>query len=290
LILQGVNTIRVQAGLADPRRDIQDVVEAISDVFTELGKFILDLPAGIDPHEARAEAQFLFGGWSWREKEFCVWKISYVKALGAFVHELQPVGEDLRFYRFIGDHTDEADKLLEEDLKQRNKLMKGRLDMELLRVLVSMCRDDTKGANGQPKYREIGGAVQVAKIYQSGHHEFFGVWWPSDVKGAKQTLLGREISIYQTPHTRLIDPDTGEISMHLPTNWTEIEMFDFGFDKRFVETCFVEKEKVRTALRDDLQDHERERLGRILRESAYEAFLEKLAAQPVAVANPGAPA
>src|SRR5436309_586712 len=56
LILHGVSAIRYQPGLADPRRDIHEVIAAISDVFTEIGKSIFDLPVGIDPHEARAEA------------------------------------------------------------------------------------------------------------------------------------------------------------------------------------------------------------------------------------------
>ena len=49
------------------------------------------------------------------------------------------------------------------------------LDMEPLKVVTIMSRN-------KPEFTTVAGAIQIAKVYRSGHSEFFGVMWES-IKG-----------------------------------------------------------------------------------------------------------
>jgi len=75
-------------------------------------------------HTVRGEAEFIFGGWSWREQSFCIWRIYYSRELESFAHESLSMNE-ARVFTFIGDYMDEASELLVEELTQSGKILAG---------------------------------------------------------------------------------------------------------------------------------------------------------------------
>jgi hypothetical protein len=182
LILNSIFSMRFDSNLASPHTDIHDVLEYLIDLFSTLVGEIKEIVGNID--ELRGEAQFLFGGWSWKKQQFCIWRLYYEPGLKGFTHESVNT-TNARVFSFMGDHTNDAEEGLETQLRDAGKILSGTLDMEPLQVLAQMSRDTEN-------YHPRGGAIQIAKIYQSGSSEFFGIMWLS-VKGAP-TFLGRQLS------------------------------------------------------------------------------------------------
>ncbi len=263
LILHGSNSARLNVEWSNPRLDLHNVLESLCNLFSELCNSITDLPHGWTKHEASKEAEFLFGGWSWRTSRFCIWKLHYSDALEAFTHTALHDENAARVFTFLGDHVDEAETLLEEELRKTNKsALRGALDMEPLRVVARMARSEHD-------YPEIGGALQVAKVYRSGNNEFFGLMWPSTTNG-KPHFLGREVRLYDAPPMRLLDPDSTTFLERLPTAFGDLEGYDFGEENDFVRKCYPENK-----LSTKLTEAQRDKLQRIFRDTAYSDFVRQ---------------
>lgn len=131
-------------------------------------------------------------------------------------------------------------------------------------VLSRMARDTEN-------YRSIDGALQVAKVYQSGTTEFFGVMWQS-VSG-KHTFLGRELNPYDKPQIRFLDPDSGNIlDFELPKNISNLILDKYGNEAIFIQDCYPNGEQ-----RPDLTEKEKEMLLAIFKDNSYKSFLDELA-------------
>ena len=209
LILQAMNSVRSNIEWTDPRLDVYDILSSLCKLFTEVCNGINDLPKGDNIHEVRSEAEFLFGGWSWREQHFGIWRIYYSEALQAFSHDaIHNKGLVHVFCSLSKDeHQDstiitEAERLLDDRLFAMGR-RHAELDMEPLSVLVQMSRDDTA-------YPTVGGALQIGKVYRSGRNEFFGILWPSESDG-RPHFLGKPINPYDAPPIRFMDPDTANV-------------------------------------------------------------------------------
>lgn len=171
--------------------------------------------------------------------------------------------EDPRAYLIIGDHIDEAENILMEELTKRDKKIKGNLDMEPLLVLSRMSRDIKN-------FRSIDGTLQVGKVYKSGTTEFFGVMWQS-VKG-KHTFLGRELNPYLKPQIRFIDPDSGSImDMELPKNVAKLKLEEYGSEAEFIAKCYPQGDQ-----KPELTEKEKEMLLAIFKDNSYKSFLTNL--------------
>ncbi len=263
LILHAGTSIRSNIVWSNPLLDIHDVLEALCQLFTDLCHDI-DISGrhgGPDVHEIRAQATFLFGGWSWRDQQLCFWKLYYSKELEAFTHTaLHTSGA--RHVVFLGDYIQEAAQELTEDLNACGKLMAGSLDMEPLRVLAKMARD-------RNNYPQIGGSLQVAKVYRSGNSEFFGMIWPSVMNGHPK-FLGRDIQRYNAPPMRFIDPDTATFTESLPTKFNDLDNYRFDEEDDFVRRCYF-----KNALKPELTTSDRDRLERIFKDRAYRDFVSQ---------------
>lgn len=77
LILHGSNSFRSHVAWSNPQLDLYDVLDLLCKLFTDLCNSIGDLPTRMTLHTEIAKAQFLFGGWSWREQKFGIWKLYY---------------------------------------------------------------------------------------------------------------------------------------------------------------------------------------------------------------------
>lgn len=258
LILNTITSIKFDKYLASPYTDIHNILEYLTDLFTAL---VQEIKESVEPiHEARGLAQFLFGGWSWKNQQFGIWRLYYEPALGAFTHESIDPGR-ARVFTFIGDHIEDAQKLLMEKFGGIDRLLSSPLDMEPLQVLAEMSRRDTD-------YSSIGGALQVAKVYRSGTSEFFGVMWPS--LAGQPTFLGRPFPDHDLPSVRLIDPDTASlIEDSLPENLTltEIDEELYGNEFEFVLDCYPEGQ-----LKPDLSEKKQKRLMKAIHGAAYKKY------------------
>jgi hypothetical protein len=168
------------------------------------------------------DADFLFGGYSWVQKQFKLWSITYSAPLQRF--EAHPA--ELAFYdeparrfqfkriasprnvsslcqvAFAGDQSPKARELLREKLSEKYPLGKNftKIDLEPFEVVRDMLRD--------PLHSEtIGGSPQVVKVYQYLHSAPLGVYWPDKTTG-KAFIQGRPCLAYETIDRWILDPDT----------------------------------------------------------------------------------
>jgi hypothetical protein len=200
LILHLVESIRYDKHLLNRHTDLQEVVEHITDLFTELCDELRDPPHGYTLDDLKSGVEFIFGGWCWKKQMLACWKITYSPEANGFIPQalhddsLQPI-------LFIGDHAQKAKQKMYEILGNSDNPC---MDMEPLTVI-------TRFALDTEQYPEIGGSLQIAKVYQSGTTEFIGVFWPSFTGGATH-FLGRVCKTdvrYLNPESNLIDTIEG---------------------------------------------------------------------------------
>ncbi|MBE2200019.1 MAG: hypothetical protein IAE79_15500 [Anaerolinea sp.] len=187
-----------------------------------------------------------------------VWRLYYEPELESFTHEfIDPTAQ--RVIQFIGDHVPDAETLLKNKLDNAGKLLSFILDMEPLQVLAEMSRDTNR-------FRPIGGALQIAKVYQSGTSEFFGIMWPS--MSGKPTFLGRHLPEHDIPTVRLFDPDYATlIEDALPELLTAIEPELYGSDHDFLMECYPDGQ-----LKPQLPEKKRHKLKKIIQHAAYKKY------------------
>lgn len=154
--------------------------------------------------------EFIFGGYSWIEKRFRLWRYYYKKHDKAFVKDGKPhrIFPNIDGHLIvIGDQRENFKKALRELLREKygsnvEELVGLSLDMEpfeaLCRMLKKVSARDT-----------IGGAPQMIKSYQYMNSCPVGVYWPEkkDVY-SNRTLLGRKMFDYEDTEYWFIDPET----------------------------------------------------------------------------------
>lgn len=257
LILNLITSLRYNKDFQDKAKDVSDLALFVSDLFTQLVYLITENAEPID--ELRAEANFLFGGWSWKDQQYVLFKIFYDPAEQKFVYTDCLAEKKTRQVVFIGDYLEEAKALYYREFEGENS--ENVLDMEPLKVLTMMSRD-------RAEFTSILGAVQIAKVYKSGHNEFFGVLWPSIL--GRPHFLGKEYRLFDKPEVRYIDPDTLVIhELPLPDRLTEIAERIFGDYTDFVELCYPNGIK-----RSNLNKKEKQTLFEIFKHSTYQQFIE----------------
>ena len=270
LILNLISSIKFDQRVMNQHTDLIEVREYLCNIFTELINSLVDeiKIEGDDPYSA---AKFIFGGWNWRTQLLEFWEIYYGKDEKRFFYKGFD-NKNTRAYLMIGDHLDQAEELFVEELSKNDKRIQGSYDMEPFLVLSRMARNSTD-------FRSIDGALQVAKVYQSGSNEFFGVMWPSVI--GKYTFLGRELNPYIKPQIRFLDPDLGiildlelpkKINKLTPQLISKIKADDFGTESSFIEECYPNGEQ-----KPDLTEKQKEMLLAIFKDNSYKRFLACLA-------------
>jgi len=266
LILNLISSIKLNRRLQSPRTDLEEVLNYLSSLFTSLVHTIVNEISGLDIHALRAEAKFLFGGWSWLESRFRIWQLYYSKdAEGFLFKEYTDESSKTRIYAFLGNPeelADTASRIYKKGLYESDT-QDDKMDMEPLQVLIEMSRDKD--------VREVDGAIQIAKVYKSGTSEFFGINWPS--RDGKPHFQGRSFDFHSKPDVRYFDPDTlALIEDKLPDIIGELSQFSELEEFEFICSCY----KDGGSLKDDLSHTERERLIYIFREAAYQSFIDNL--------------
>lgn len=265
LVLNLVSSIHLDKYLQSPEASLQDVLEYLSGLFTDLIiKIISEIP-GEDIHELRSGVQFLFGGWDWSASAsgaFRVWKLYYSQDVEGFIFDELTNNGKKRFYTFLGD-PEEIEGIAKEMYKKMlfdNDIQDDPIDMEPLMILRDISLDD--------EHRAIDGSLQIGKVYKSNKSEFFGIYWPSS-KG-KPCFQGREYNELNKPLVRYFNPDSFEIfESDLPDKLTQITEEIYGNDFEFVRECYEESGHLKTGL----PEKSKHTLKLIFKELAYRLFI-----------------
>ncbi len=254
LILNLISSIKFDEHLSSTNTDLTEVLDYLSNLFTTLCNSITDYGTQ-NFKDVLGEFEFLFGGWSWKQNKFKLWKLKYKFETEAFLHD--EINEEGMFFAFIGDELEKSEEKLTEEIKNNGKILSRNFDMEPFKVLLTMIRDE--------KFTTIDGAIQLAKIHPPGKTEFFGVY-----HRGKKTFLGKDVSFENNPAVKFIDPETAAISgEELPEKLNSIDEETYGLNTDFVNKCYPEGH-----LKENLTKRENHILKTIFNDIAYSRFLE----------------
>lgn len=263
LVLNLISSI-TSDNVVDATTSIVDVLDHTTALFTVLVKEIISEISGEDIHELRSDAKFLFGGWDWEKGAFRIWRVYYSRGTEEILYEeLKAERERPTFVDYIGDaHHPDIEQKARDDfdaLLECEGKIGCTLDMEPAKILRDIVRD--------PAIREIGGSLQIAKLYRSNKIDFFGIYWPS--AEGNPHFQGREYHAINKPNVKYYDPDTFEIlEMDVPETIEGIEPTLFGAHYDFVELCYPEGR-----LKTTLQEKEKMKLKNLFQSIAYQQFL-----------------
>jgi hypothetical protein len=200
LMLQIQNAINMYPKTRDRTIDIVHLKGHMSRVFRHMREFINNLPRGQE-EPSPLDVSFLFGGYSWRDKDFRFWKLrgDEQRFVAEPPHHWGPEKNRLRI-QFVGDQmvVVEAKKQLAKKMRQKGKLPDGNFDMEPFEVLRDLIRSN--------QFPSVGGAPQLIKVYEHMNVLPFGLYWP-DRKSGKVAALGRPLMDYEISSWPVLDPD-----------------------------------------------------------------------------------
>lgn len=215
--------IDAHRGLASRTLDLTEFLHHLLNVMNET---IATIGTNVD-ELSRPDVAFLFGGYSWRQRGFRLWKFRYEAAAGRFLASDAPnaqsnVGARKVFFGsspsagsivnhsfgsilFAGDQGEEAKRRFSALLQSRlhyteAALASTRLNYEPFEVVRDMLRE-------QDHAPTIGGSPQMLKVYQHLNTASFAVYWPDRATG-RPHLAGRPLLGYERIDRWFFDPDT----------------------------------------------------------------------------------
>jgi hypothetical protein len=206
LMMQAYNSIMMFPAAANRSLDLTQLKGHIIRVFNHSRTFITHPPRGQDDPDP-PDAFFMLAGYSWRLKAFRIWKFYYDRHFKRF--SFRPTsswtgsGQEEKMITFVGGGPAiaEAKALIVENLRKRNRLTSGGLNMEPFDALRDVIRSE--------KFPSVGGPPQMVKIYEHINTVPLGVYWP-DRKSEQITVLGRPLMDYEKVNWRVLDPDKSD--------------------------------------------------------------------------------
>lgn len=186
--------------------DIQDLNGYVLKHINHLASSIYDAANDLEI----SDNQFLFGGYSWVEKKFKLWRYYYNKS----EKEFQKDGKKHNFQQHfgnlsvIGDQAEllkaELKRILKEKYGEHYELYENNgFDMEPFEAMRNILRHAKKEDT-------IGGAPQIMKVYQHMNTRPIGVYWPEKVKNdfKNRTLMGRKMFDFENTDYWFLNPDS----------------------------------------------------------------------------------
>ena len=188
------------------RDRVIDIIDAHNLILLMLNDSLKFISKPIDPSLRIPECSFIFAGYSARRKYFFIRRIVYHQKNGRFESRSSQkvAGEQIVF---IGD--EDPVRATVRYIHENKNEYDGRLAMIPAKAFL-----DTLLSK---KYPEIGGAPQVAKIYQNMTQRHFGVYWPPHLPNEEQRiyLRGRRLNPFDVlDHQWLFDPETARLFWH----------------------------------------------------------------------------
>ncbi|WP_122413944.1 hypothetical protein [Pseudomonas viridiflava] len=206
LIAQISSYVESFINLRDRVVDVADLCDQILQMLNDSLSFVTD-PA--HPSMAFPECSFVFAGYSARRKDFFVRRIEFQSKSKKFVpaHPKSYGGERVAY---VGDEepVKATVRRMSEILKQ-SKVKRPRLGMAPALAFFEVLSSE--------KFRDIGGAPQVTKVYETMNLRHFGVYWPPNVPNEEQDIFlrGRRLKSYEVlDHPWVYDPALTKLWWH----------------------------------------------------------------------------
>jgi len=216
-ILQLGNAITQYQRSHDREVDIQNVKARV----LSLLNFFIRSHEGFDKDDLEndlRETSFLFGGWSWGEARFFLWKISYRADLGRYIAnragDARPGRTTKGSVAAIGDHLPEFHAALRAQMADEIRVSEAftrplRFDFQPLAVLSKMLLQEKFTKRGGGHAGKIGGAPQVVAVYPFLRTRYFAVEWDIGEKFV-YAIKGRIIADFEHFSGPGLNPFTGE--------------------------------------------------------------------------------
>lgn len=186
--------------------DVVDLYRQILELLNESPSFVSE---PVLPSEALPDCSFIFAGYSARRKNFFIKRIAFHKERKRFeeARARKYGGESVAF---IGDKEP-----VDATVRRISDLLnvKGTKDAKL----GMMPAEAFFEVLASKRFRDIGGAPQVTKVYDHMNVRHFGVYWPPDVPNEEQDiyLRGRRLKPYEVlDHPWVYEPSTTDLFWH----------------------------------------------------------------------------
>lgn len=206
LIAQISSYVESFINLRDRIVDVADLCEQILQMLSDSLSFVSE-PA--HPLMALPECSFIFSGYSARRKDFFIRRIEFQPKSKQFVpaHPKSYGGESVAF---VGDEEPvKATVRRMSEILKKSKAKSPRLDMTPAEAFFEVLSSN--------RFRDIGGAPQVTKIYEHMNQRHFGVYWPPNIVNDEQDiyLRGRRLKSYEVlDHPWVYDPASTKLWWH----------------------------------------------------------------------------
>lgn len=186
----------------DRRHPLRRVVQNASRIFAQSFQLIHQTPS--DGLPVDMPASFLFGGFSWHDNDFKIWRISMDREGRRF-----PLDEVNGGYAFIGteEALPEAEERLYALLRERGKSVAD-IDMEPFEVVRDVIRAG--------RYHDIGGVPQVAKVFRHMTTHFYATLWTCTDGRTRPHAFGRPLHGWEKTSWSMFDPDALHFSADRP--------------------------------------------------------------------------
>jgi len=185
-----------------------DLVKAYSVILELLNDALTFVSDPAHPSVEVPECTFLFAGYSAVRKDFLLRRIVFNRGSSRF-EDRPPRIVGGEYLAYIGDAQPMGAFARGLYEPRENKDSRARLDMGPAKAFFSVL---SSGA-----CTEVGGAPQLAKVYQHGGQRHFGVYWPPDVPTDKQRiyLRGRRLGRFEIlDHPWVYEPSSSKLFWH----------------------------------------------------------------------------
>jgi hypothetical protein len=218
LIAQITSYVESFINLRERVVDFADLYRQILDVLNESPSFVSE---PVLASEALPDCSFILAGFSARRKDFIVRRITFHKQRKRF-EGANPKSYGGESVALIGDKEPVVATVRRiSELLNAGKAKNMRLDMAPAAAFFEVLSSN--------RFRDIGGAPQVTKVYEHMNHRHFGVYWPPNVPNEEQHiyLRGRRLKPYEVlDHPWVYEPSTTSLFWH-----------DFSPDQRRTATA-----------------------------------------------------
>jgi hypothetical protein len=191
------------------RERVIDFIDARDKIVRMLNESLSFVSEAVNRSMEEPDCTFIFAGYSARKQEFVLNKVLFNPKRRKFeIKTPRKINGEL--LAVIGDQAPVSAVLrrINEGVKKHsgNDLQIDMLPFEAFFNVLSSKR-----------HREIGGAPQLAKLYQNMNQKHFGVYWPPELPVDEQKiyLRGRELGKFEVlDHPWVFAPSEGKLYWH----------------------------------------------------------------------------